>query len=44
MNKIYNLGQSAKMDVDGDGKKDTITFESVENELRNGIENFSNCD
>ena len=39
-NKIYNLGQSAKMDVDGDGKKDTITFESVENELRNGIENF----
>lgn len=40
VNKIYNLGQSAKMDVDGDGKKDTITFESVENELRNGIENF----
>ena len=28
MNKIYYLGQSAKMDVDGDGKKDTITFES----------------
>jgi len=40
MNKIYYLGQSAKMDVDGDGKKDTITFESNYTVPLNGIENF----
>ena len=39
VNKIYNLGQSAKMDVDGDGKKDTITFESADNKPSNGEDN-----
>ena len=40
VNKIYNLGQSAKMDVDGDGKKDTITFESEYNVPQNGEDQF----
>ncbi len=40
VNKIYYLGQSSNMDVDGDGKEDNITFESDYNNSLNGEDNF----
>lgn len=40
VNKIYNLGQSAEMDIDGDGKKDTITYVRGVSESGNSMDHY----